>query len=185
MISVRRSIISSTIGFHPVKITKTFYVGVKSKGNMSFKRIVVATDFSQASLVAVETAFSLALEDDGIMYLVHVMKPYVIDNPIETLNSSLDRLREEIKQKLKALTLEKGAHSGRVVVLVLSEAAPAKAIAQLAREKDADLIVVGTHGRKGVTRAVMGSTAESLLRQSPCQVLVVKQKTGTARKDVG
>ncbi len=70
-------------------------------------------------------------------------------------------------------------------VLVLTEAAPAKAIAEFAQEKDADLIVVGTHGKKGVTRALLGSTAESLLRQSPCQVLVVKQKTRTARKDVG
>lgn len=72
-----------------------------------------------------------------------------------------------------------------MAVLVLTEAAPAKAIAEFAQEKDADLIVVGTHGKKGVTRALLGSTAESLLRQSPCQVLVVKQKTRTARKDVG
>lgn len=72
-----------------------------------------------------------------------------------------------------------------MAVLVLTEAAPAKAIAEFAQEKDADLIVVGTHGKKGVTRALLGSTAESLLRQSPCQVLVVKQKARTARKDVG
>ena len=152
---------------------------------MSFQKIVVATDFSQASLMAVETAFNLALEDHGMMYLVHVMKPYVIDEPMETLNPSLDRLREEIKQKLQTLTVEKGAHRGEVEVLVLTEAAPAKAIAEFAQEKDADLIVVGTHGKKGVTRALLGSTAESLLRQSPRQVLVVKQKARTARKDVG
>ncbi len=75
---------------------------------MSSQKIVAATDFSQASLMAVETAFNLALEDHGMMYLVHVMKPYVIDELIETLNPSLDRLREEIKQKLQTLTLEKG-----------------------------------------------------------------------------
>jgi len=46
----------------------------------------------------------------------------------------------------------------------------------VAADKDADLIVVGTHGRKGLTRMLMGSTAESLLRRSPCPVLVVKHK---------
>ena len=152
---------------------------------MSFQKIVVATDFSQASLIAVETAFDLGLEEDGMMYLVHVMKPYVIDKPIETTNPSLDRFREEINQKLHALTLEKGTPRGKVELLVLTEDAPAKAFAKLAQEKDADMIVVGTHGRKGVTRALLGSTAESLLRQAPCQVLVVKQKTRTSRKDVG
>ena len=56
------------------------------------------------------------------------------------------------------------------------EGKPAKMIADFAREKDADLIVVGTHGRTGLDRLLMGSTAEGLLREAPCQVLVVKHQ---------
>jgi len=47
-------------------------------------------------------------------------------------------------------------------------------IARFAKEKGADMIIVGTHGRTGLRRVLMGSTAESLLREAPCQVLVVR-----------
>jgi len=62
----------------------------------------------------------------------------------------------------------------------LSTNGVARSIAQFAEEKEADLIVVGTHGRKGLSRMLMGSTAETLLRQAPCKVLVVKQATAAA-----
>ena len=56
---------------------------------------------------------------------------------------------------------------------------PADTIADFAEEKGADMIIVGTHGRKGLARVFLGSTAESLLREAPCQVLVVKPKHST------
>jgi nucleotide-binding universal stress UspA family protein len=85
-------------------------------------------------------------------------------------------------EQLKALVPENSGGDAEINTVVLCDSSPSKAIACLAREEHADLIVVGTHGRSGLTRLLMGSTAESLLRYSPCQVLVVKRRGGANTK---
>jgi nucleotide-binding universal stress UspA family protein len=96
------------------------------------------------------------------------------------LHPSVEKTYREARERLKGLIPEEWnddrANSLVVKSLVLPNSSPAQAITQVAADKDADLIVVGTHGRKGLTRMLMGSTAESLLRRSPCPVLVVKHK---------
>ncbi len=143
---------------------------------MKLSRIVVATDFSEASLIAVETAFSLVCESNATLYLVHVVEQPMATDPFigvvgpadeEIYRQDLRRLDDLVPRNLeKYITIKKVVLTG----------APPRAIADFAQEKGADLIVVGTHGRKGLDRIFMGSTAESLLRHAPCQVLVVKQK---------
>jgi len=148
---------------------------------MNFQTIVVATDFSESSLVALETAYDLALQGSHTVYLVHVMEPYLVTgDPTGMLHPSVEKTYREAQERLKGLIPEEWnddrANALVVRSLVLPHSSPAQAITQVAADKDADLIVVGTHGRKGLTRMLMGSTAESLLRRSPCPVLVVKQK---------
>ena len=138
---------------------------------MNFQKIVVATDFSESSLAALETAFDLALQGDHTLYLVHVIEPSLVAGDPTAM------LYPKVEKRLEALIPEGWRDNANAKALVLTQAAPAKAIAQVAREKGADLIVVGTYGRKGLTRMLMGSTAAALLRHSPCKVLVVKQKT--------
>ena len=60
---------------------------------------------------------------------------------------------------------------------------PAVAIARLAEEEHADLIVMGTHGRTGLTRLLMGSVAEAVVRRAPCPVLTYKQTTHAAEEE--
>jgi nucleotide-binding universal stress UspA family protein len=148
---------------------------------MNFQTIVVATDFSESSLEALETAYDLALQGGHTVYLVHVMEPYLVTgDPTAMLHPSVEKTYREARERLKGLIPEEWnddrANSLVVKSLVLPNSSPAQAITQVAADKDADLIVVGTHGRKGLTRMLMGSTAESLLRRSPCPVLVVKHK---------
>lgn len=148
---------------------------------MNFQTIVVATDFSESSLVALETAYDLALQGGHTMYLVHVMEPYLVTgDPTAMLHPSVEKTYREAQERLEGLIPEERnddrAKPLVVKSLVLPNSSPAQAITQVAADKDADLIVVGTHGRKGLTRLLMGSTAESLLRRSPCPVLVVKHK---------
>ena len=148
---------------------------------MNFQTIVVATDFSESSLVALETAYDLALQGSHTVYLVHVMEPYLVTgDPTGMLHPSVEKTYREAQERLKGLIPEEWnvdrANALVVRSLVLPHSSPAQAITLVAADKDADLIVVGTHGRKGLTRMLMGSTAESLLRRSPCPVLVVKQK---------
>jgi nucleotide-binding universal stress UspA family protein len=141
---------------------------------MKLNRIVVATDFSDGSLRAIEAAFSFDLEPDAKLYLLHVMdRPLAVDQIVGWVEPALAQLYEEALDRLAGLVpknWQRDVTIERDVVI----GTPAKAIARFAREKEADMIVVGTHGRTGLARVLMGSTAESLLREAPCQVLVVK-----------
>lgn len=149
---------------------------------MNFQKIVVATDFSEASLTALETAYDLALQGGHTLYLVHVIEPYLgAGDPTAMLHPSVEKTYQEARDRLEALILEEWideekAKSLVVKSFVLIASSPAQAITRFAHGKNADLLIVGTHGRKGWTRMLMGSTAESLLRRSPCPVLVVKHK---------
>jgi nucleotide-binding universal stress UspA family protein len=141
---------------------------------MKLNRIVVGTDFSEVSLRALEAAFGLDLESDATVYLVHVLETPAGADPMvgwagpsfaELADEAMDRLATLIPEnQLRGVTIERAVEIGR----------PAKVIADFARKKGADMIIVGTHGRTGFARVLMGSTAESLLREAPCQVLVVK-----------
>ncbi len=149
---------------------------------MNFQKIVVATDFSEASLTALETAYDLALQGGHTLDLVHVMEPYLVTgDPTAMLHPSVEKTYQEARNRLEALIPEQWLDEDKANPLVvkssvLTAASPAQAITRFAQGKNADLIIVGTHGRKGLTRMLMGSTAESLLRRSPCPVLVVKHK---------
>ncbi|MBI4455323.1 MAG: universal stress protein [Acidobacteria bacterium] len=144
---------------------------------MNLRKIVVATDFSEASQAAVETAFSLTLESGAILYLLHVMD-FVLEATapmVGVVGPSIEELYREEMQRLQELIPQNWKKDVNIETAVLVGTA-ASEIASFAREKEADLIVVGTHGRTGLARVLMGSTAEGLLRQAPCQVLVVKPK---------
>ena len=137
------------------------------------ERVIAAIDFSESSLLAMETALHLMPETGGFLWLLHVLEmPRGID-PIGVLQPSIDELEAEALERLQELIPDNPEKEMRIERRV-ARGSPAKTIAHEARETDADLIVVGTHGRTGLARMLLGSTAEALLRKAPCQVLVVK-----------
>ena len=143
---------------------------------MNIKRIVAATDFSEASVVAVETALNLAMESNAILYLLHVLElPSGVDPMVGLVKPPLGDWREDAMRALEQLIPENWEEDREVQKVIVMGTATAE-IARFAEQKAADMIVMGTHGRRGFARLLMGSTAEALLRQAPCQVLVVKQK---------
>ena len=143
---------------------------------MRYRIIVIATDFSEASLLAMETGFTLAQDSEAEVHLLHVLNPPVGMDPMGTVTPSIPDLEEAAKSQLENLVPE-NTPEGVIIHPVLLRGSPPKAIATFARKKAADLIVVGTHGRTGLGRLFMGSTAEALLRQAPCHVMVVKPRT--------
>ncbi len=143
---------------------------------MRYRIIVIATDFSEASLPAVKTGFRLAQDSEAEVYFLHVFNPPVGMDPMGTVAPSLSDLEEGAKSQLEGLVPEDTPEGVTVHSLVL-RGMPTKTIAEFAQEKDADLIIVGTHGRTGLGRLFMGSTAEALLREAPCHVMVVKPRT--------
>ena len=141
---------------------------------MKLNRIVVATDFSNVSLSALEAAFSLDLNRGAKLYLLHVMdRPIGVDQIVGWMQPDPDEVYQEAMGRLANLVPQNWQRDVTIECKVVL-GIPATEIARFAKEKEADMIVVGTHGRTGLARVLMGSTAESLLREAPCQVLVVK-----------
>ena len=142
-----------------------------------FTRILVAKDFSEPSAAAVKLAFNgLAFEAGTVVRMVHVLQSNM-PNPLYAHYQEHDpaderRARDEAEKVMKDLvpavrdgvTVEYATPSGDPVVVMVSEA----------KAFGADVIVVGTHGREGLSGLIMGSVAESLVRAAECPVLVVK-----------
>lgn len=140
-----------------------------------FRHVLMATDFSECSGIALETAIDLARRYDAALTLVHVfalpvypymdLVPMVID--IET------PAREGASEGLqKALAAARTQFPSAKAVLKQAAAAWEQILAT-ARELGADLIVLGTHGRTGVSHALIGSVAERVVRHSHVPVLTV------------
>jgi nucleotide-binding universal stress UspA family protein len=146
--------------------------------------IVVAIDYSETSNLALERAFELASEKPGAeLHVVNVLSPYESRFSPEVSASALAQAAAELQNHLRARTAayrEKNDAKGVVFVdrIVAHQRAfsPAEEIAQLAADLEADLVVIGTHGRRGVSRALLGSVAETTVRLAPCPVLVVRPK---------
>jgi nucleotide-binding universal stress UspA family protein len=150
--------------------------------------IVVGADFSPASELAVQKAFDLACQQpEGEVHLVNVVQTYgpqvAYEMPVDS--SALAVLTvPEARQRFgryadEALTRylkdNPGRKAPRVVAHVRFDAI-ADEISQLASDLEADLVVVGTHGRRGLSRVLLGSSAEATVRLAPCPVLVVRPK---------
>ena len=148
---------------------------------MKLKRIVVGTDFSEVSLAAVEKAFDLASANRAHVDLIFVREmpvgagtmdlPVPIEPPEPVPQGRFDAL---IPENLR----------GQTSTIVLDGVASHE-ISAFALEAGADLIVVGTHGRRGISRLLIGSTAEALVREAPCDVLVARRRSASAARSSG
>jgi nucleotide-binding universal stress UspA family protein len=136
------------------------------------KTIVFPTDFSTASDAALEHAATLAKSMGATLLIVHVEEPplaygggelyYGIPEPD---SERILKMLEDVKPKDPSVPF---THR-------LSMGDPAGEIVRIATDEGAELIVLGTHGRTGVTRLLMGSVAEVVVRRAPCPVLVYRE----------
>jgi nucleotide-binding universal stress UspA family protein len=135
------------------------------------RTILHATDFSEGSAVALRLACSLAQQHGARLVVVHVAEVPIVPYVGGLLLPESPTYLQDVKAKL----LQVGAtEAGLPVEHRLVEGEPASEIVSLAAEVGADLIVLGTHGRKGLARLFLGSVAEQVLRLAPCPVLTVK-----------
>jgi nucleotide-binding universal stress UspA family protein len=145
---------------------------------MSYKRILVPVDGSETAAKGLNAAINLAKESGGRLLLLHVVDEYPAFASPEigvSVGPILEALRETGRQTLEGIV----AGVRNPVVAPESKLVEnfggrvADAIVQEAVDWKADLIVIGTHGRRGVNRALMGSDAEVVVRYSPIPVLLV------------
>ncbi len=147
--------------------------------------IVVGTDYSEPSQAALEQALELGSEKPHAeVHVVHIVPPeaaYTPDGAIPVLmreggtREALKELATHVEGALARLRDRKGAVPSRTVSHVRVDVA-ASELAQVAADLEADLVVVGTHGRRGLARLALGSIAETTVRIAPCAVLVVRAK---------
>ena len=144
---------------------------------MTFRRILHPTDFSPASRPAFRRAVAMARSLRGQLTVVHVMgPPPLVEKGYltpETLEALVQSQREAAERQLGALVKRAKAAGARVSGLLAPSGTTAEQINRIARRQRADVIVMGTHGRTGLTRLLLGSVAARVVATAPCPVLTV------------
>jgi universal stress protein A len=144
---------------------------------MNIQRILFPTDFSHYNDAALNYASTLAGEADALLYIVHV-------DEMQDLNAAMGEAgyliaaavahegRPEVRRRLEEVvpTSEEVIYEHYYL-----RGSPVDEIVQFAERENVDLIVMGSHGRTGLSRLLMGSIAEGVMRRAPCPVLVVRQ----------
>jgi nucleotide-binding universal stress UspA family protein len=151
-------------------------------------RILVPVDFSAPSDRALRYATTLADRFGATIELLHVVEdPFVsgawnaevyVPNVAELLNRLIVTAREQLEES-KALVADKGIGVDTTVIT----GRPAQSIVDHAATERFDLIVLGTHGRTGLSHALLGSVAERVVRKAPCPVLTVREAAPATQED--
>lgn len=145
-----------------------------------FRRVVIGWDESPAARAALDWAVTVARADGAELVVAHIQIPVVIPDalglgaylpPIDPLPLE-QALRERFERELADLPV---AWPARRRVEVITDGTVAGGLSRLAEDREADLLVVGTHGRRGWRKLMLGTTAEHLIHDSPCSVLAVKE----------
>ena len=144
------------------------------------RRILHPTDFSRASSAAFRRAVELAKDNRAELLVLHVLSvpvPITGDGymPPKIYDEIVTGARAYAQKELDAL-IRKAKAAGARATGLLVEGIAHERIAQAARSKKADVLVVGTHGRTGLSRFFLGSVASRVLALAPCPVLTVRGK---------
>lgn len=136
---------------------------------MNAKKILFPTDFSEASEAAFQHAVALAQETGARLIIVHVEEPPLpYGESLATLPASVD---QELQKRLMSIQPSEDVPCEHRLLI----GDPASEIVRLAEAEKVDLIVMGTHGRTGLSRLIMGSVAEAVVRRASCPVYTIKQ----------
>lgn len=138
---------------------------------MASEKILFPTDFSPAGDEALKLATSLARDKGAVLFIVHVEEPVAMYAAGEFPEAIAEPPTDEL---LKQLEEVKPADPSVKVEHRLLKGDPAEALVQFADDENVDMIVMGTHGRTGFSRLLMGSVAEHVVRKANCPVLSYK-----------
>lgn len=146
-----------------------------------YKRILVPIDGSETAKLGLNEAIKLAKNQGGSIRIFHVVNELIVVSQYAsaaTLGQLIDFLRsagESLLNDAKSVARSAGVEVDTVLVEAMGSQAGAH-IVQQAQEWPAELIVCGTHGRRGIRRIVMGSDAEYVVRYTPVPVLLVRSR---------
>ena len=143
------------------------------------KEILVATDFSNCSTVALEYGRTLARTFGARLHVLHVVEAFAVDSmAFGAAAAAIPSLQLELEaaaaKTLESLVTADDRRDLRAITSLRAVDTPAHAIVEYAGDAKIDLIIVGTHGRKGISHVLVGSVAEKVVRLAPCPVLTVR-----------
>lgn len=142
---------------------------------LPIRTILHPTDFSAPSDYAFRLACSLARDHGARLLVLHVFERQALAYPgVMTPPPPPPASAEQRDAALEQLHRIKPRDAAIAVEHLLAEGIPATAILQVAQERHCDLIVMGTHGRTGLSRLLIGSVAEQVVRNATCPVLTIK-----------
>lgn len=144
---------------------------------MKFQRILFPTDFSHDNDAALAYASTIAAESGALLYIVHVDEALAVSPSMGEAGfvypmayDAADRaaVRDQLSRVLPTIESVRYEHH-------YLQGSAVNEIVKFARREHVELIVMASHGRTGLSRLLMGSVAEGVLRKAPCPVLIVKQ----------
>jgi universal stress protein A len=139
-----------------------------------FKKILAPVDFDPSSLKALDLAANIGKQNDGTVFILHIVP---VDMDVTGMPQYVDLIKRQESLDREKLTAIAKQHLAEVKWEILDQMGePADVISDVATKLPADLIVMVTHGRRGLARLVEGSIAEKVLRNAPCPVLAVRQE---------
>lgn len=159
---------------------------------LQIERILHPTDFSPSAEAAFDQAQHLARRHEAELHLLHVAPTFGEDPARGAFRVATDedvfyrKLRDEADEHMQQLIEARAEGDGVPIKRVHSRGAePGEVILDYATAEDIDLVVMGTHGRRGVPRLLLGSVAEKVVHRSRCPVLVVREEEGDGREANG
>jgi nucleotide-binding universal stress UspA family protein len=146
---------------------------IKRLETVGFKRLLLATDFSEASERALSYALAFVSRYGSDLFIVHATEPEPREPiPMDPLPRELDRARLEAERQMKRLgksaRLRDLPHN-----LIVEKGEVWDVLSSVIEREHIDLLVMGTHGRRGFTKLALGSVAEEVLHLAPCAVITV------------
>lgn len=145
---------------------------------IAIKNVLAATDFSDASAVALNYARELSRSYQATLHVVHIVDDlrwrYSLDMTPALMVGVQESLEDAANEQMTSLVTAEDLtqlHARRHVATAMSAA---DAIVHYAEREHIDIVVIGTHGRSGLSRVLMGSVAERVVRMAPCPMLTVR-----------
>jgi nucleotide-binding universal stress UspA family protein len=156
---------------------------------LTVRTLLVAVDFSDTAIEATGYGRELARFFGAAVHLLHVVpdplqQPWAIEAPGLDFPGLSDQWRAESRERLHALAAEAGLAES-TTVLAVAVGVPHRVIVDYAKEHEADMIVLGSHGHGPVVHFLLGSVAERVVRQAVCPVLIVPHAHLRARAGAG
>ncbi|MFP4460546.1 MAG: universal stress protein [Candidatus Zixiibacteriota bacterium] len=144
---------------------------------LNIKKILLPVDFSEFSKIAAPYAVDLARKFEADLFIIHVFDENILDpyyfGEDDYAEKYFMNLQKEFQEKIDDI-LEDIETEDINIIPILANGAPFIEILKFTKKEKIDMMVVSTHGRSGLSQMFMGSTAEKVVRKSPCPVLSVR-----------